>query len=151
MFTQGFRPNQSEEAIAKSMFYVDNSLKDGVYTGMTKSHNLSIGKDDNPYLILKVEVDNNGCKQSALYRTKFNFYNHHLVMLMKTFDIPMGPNQYPNLDLLCNVPVEVQIKMSGEYANVTAIKVLWDELNSDEALDDNVNHQQGEYVHLDEL
>ena len=41
--------------------------------------------------------------------------------------------------------------MNGEYANVTAIKVLWDELNSDEALDDNVNHQQGEYVDLDEL
>ena len=151
MFTQGFRPNQSEEDIAKSMFYVDNSLKDGVYTGTTKMYSFSKSKMGDHYIVLKVEVDNKGYTQSALYRTKFNFYNPHLISLMKTFDIPMGPNQYPNLDLLCNVPVEVQIKMNGEYANVTAIKVLWDELNSDEALDDNVNHQQGEYVDLDEL
>ena len=37
MFTQGFRPNRKRRGYPKSMFYVDNSLKDGVYTGIHKS------------------------------------------------------------------------------------------------------------------
>ena len=133
--TKGFRPKQSEEDIAKSMFYVDNTLKDGVYTGITQSYTLSIGKDGNPYISLKVEVDNNGYKQSALYRTKFNIHNTHFMSLMETFGIEIESGQYPNLDLLCNVPVSVQIKMNGEYANIKTIKVLYFELNAIEDLD----------------
>ena len=79
MFTQGFRPNQSEEDIAKSMFYVDNTLKDGVYTGTTKMYSFSKSKMGDHYIALKVEVDNKGYTQSALYRTKFNFYNPHFI------------------------------------------------------------------------
>ena len=133
------------------MFCVDNSLKDGVYKGITQSYTLSIGKDGNAYIFLKVEVDNNGYKPSALYRTKFNIRNTHFMSLIETFGMGIESGQYLNLDLLCNVPVSIQIKMNGEYANIKTIKVLYPELDAAEDLDDNVDGQESDYVSLNNL
>ncbi|MBS3201476.1 hypothetical protein [Turicibacter bilis] len=106
-------------------FYENYTLADGTYEGVTKSYSIFMSKKDKtPMFSLKVSVDSEGGNYEVSYVTKFNFYNKHLEKLLEVFNIELILGQRPNLDELCNVPVEVEVKTNGEFKNIVSIKKL---------------------------